>query len=61
MDIVEIKRRILMLPIAERKRMLLDVDGTMAGPETHVSHIYLLDNRMGLCLHGGYVRFDKGT
>jgi transposase-like protein len=66
MDIAEIKRQILMLPTADRKRLLSEIDGAMVGPQAQASRRHLLDNRMGSCPHcghGRYVRFgkDKGA
>ena len=66
MDIEEIKKQILALPLGDRQRLLREVGDTVTGPEVQVSRRHQLNNRMGSCPHCGhekYVRFgkDKGA
>jgi len=66
MDIEEIKKQILALPLGDRQRLLREVEETVKVPKVQASRRHQLDNRMGNCPHCGhkkYVRFgkDKGA
>ncbi len=62
MDLKEIKKQILALPLGDWQGLLMEVGDTETGMEAQASRRHQLDNRMGSCQHcghGKYVRFGK--
>jgi len=59
MDIEEIKKQILALPLGDRQRLLREVGDTVTGPKAQASRRHQLDNKMGSCPHCGYGKYAR--